>query len=72
MMTIEQAIAKNVTERLKAQGLTQKDLHKLSGVSCTCINGYLKMRTGARLSRIYFIAKALGCTVNDLLEGCEE
>jgi hypothetical protein len=30
------------------------------------------MRTGARLSRVYFIAKALGCTVNDLLEGCEE
>lgn len=52
--------------------MTQKDLHNLSGVSCTCINGYMKMRVGARLSRVYFIAKALGCTVNDLLEGCDE
>lgn len=71
-MTIEEAIAKNIKKRLKEKNLTQKDLHNLSGVSCTCINGYMKMRVCARLSRVYFIAKALGCTVNDLLEGCDE
>ena len=52
--------------------MTQNKLCKLSGVSRTCLSGYIRERNGARLSQIYFIAKALGCTVNDLLEGCEE
>ena len=71
-MTIETAVAENIKKRLKEKKMTQNKLCKLSGVSRTCLSGYIRERNGARLSRIYFIAKALGCTVNDLLEGCEE
>ena len=52
--------------------MTMTTLSKLCGIRRETIFSYANAIHGIRLNRIYFIAKALGVTVNDLLEGCDE
>lgn len=58
-------------ELRKAQGLTQKDLAYLTGVNQRLIQDYEQGRkniNGAAGARLYRLAKALLCNIEDLLE----
>lgn len=66
---------KNQPTRLKtirkARGMTQKQLAHASGASLRAIQQYeqrVKDVNGARAMKLYAIARALGCTMEDLLE----
>ena len=71
-MTVEEAVAKNLRRCLAEREMTMTTLSKLCGIRRETIFSYANAIHGIRLNRIYFIAKALGVTVNDLLEGCDE
>ena len=52
-------------------GLSQSDLSALTGISVRVIQNYeqdVRPLNGARAITVYKIAKALHCTVEDLLE----
>lgn len=54
------------------RGLSQSQLSKASGVSCSMIQFYEQGRRDinrAEAYTVYKLARALGCTVEDLLEG---
>ena len=55
----------------EAAGMTQAELAKLTGISVRVIQNYeqgTRPLNGARAITVYQIAKALNCTVEDLLE----
>lgn len=55
----------------EAAGITQAELAKLTGISVRVIQNYeqgTRPLNGARAITVYQIAKALNCTVEDLLE----
>lgn len=55
----------------EAAGISQADLAKLTGISVRVIQNYeqgARPLNGARAITVYKIAKALRCTVEDLLE----
>lgn len=55
----------------KARGMTQERLAKASGLSLRAIQQYeqrVKDINGSRARKLYSLARALGCTMEDLLE----
>jgi transcriptional regulator with XRE-family HTH domain len=55
----------------EAAGITQTELAKASGISVRVLQNYeqgTRPLNGARAITVYQIAKALNCTVEDLLE----
>lgn len=55
----------------EAAGMTQAELAKLTGISVRVIQNYeqgTRPLNGARAITVYQTAKALNCTVEDLLE----
>lgn len=55
----------------EAAGMTQAELAKLTGISVRVIQNYeqgTRPLNGARAITVYQIAKALNCTIEDLLE----
>lgn len=66
------SLAKNVKKRRKEKKLTQKQLAEQAGVSRVYIT---QMETNVRnpnVQVVYLVAKALGCTLNDLYDEEEE
>lgn len=61
----------NLKQIREAAGITQAELAKLTGISVRVIQNYeqgTRPLNGARAITVYQIAKALNCTVEDLLE----
>ena len=53
------------------KGLKQSDLAAASGIPLKCIGNYEQLRRNlnrAQVCTVYRLAKALGCTIEDLLE----
>ena len=59
--------AKGVKERMKALNMTQKDLANAAGITPMSVNRYLRCQQTARIDIVLRIAKALDCTVDDLI-----
>lgn len=62
---------RSLKERRVAKGMSQKELSEASGVDVRMIQHYeqgTKSINGARAINVYWIAQALGCTVEDLLD----
>lgn len=60
-----------LTEIRKKRGLTQAELAEASNVSCRTIQEYEQGRSDlnkASVITVYHIAKALDCTVEELIE----
>ena len=60
-------IAANIQERMERQGRSRKWLADATGVSLSSINNYLSAFTEPSATKIYRIARALHCTVEDLV-----
>lgn len=57
--------------RREAAGISQAELAKKTGISVRVIQNYeqgTRPLNGARAITVYQLAKALGCTVEDLLD----
>lgn len=57
--------------RREAAGISQAELAKKTGISVRVIQNYeqgTRPLNGARAITVYRLAKALGCTVEDLLD----
>lgn len=60
-----------LTDIRKKRGLTQAELAEASNVSCRTIQEYEQGRSDlnkASVMTVYQIAKALNCTIEDLIE----
>ncbi len=66
------SLAENVKKRRKEKKLTQEQLAEQAGVSRVYIT---QMETNVRnlnIQVVYLVAKALGCTLNDLYDENEK
>jgi transcriptional regulator with XRE-family HTH domain len=66
------SLAENVKKRRKEKKLTQEQLAEQAGVSIVYIT---QMETNVRnlnIQVVYLVAKALGCTLNDLYDEDEK
>ncbi len=66
------SLAENVKKRRKEKKLTQEQLAEQAGVSRVYIT---QMETNVRnhnIQVVYLVAKALGCTLNDLYDEDEK
>lgn len=71
-MTIQEAFRTNLIKRQSVKNWTNADLSRKSGISHTHITAIKNGNRTPNLYTAYIIAKALSCTVNDMLEGCDE
>lgn len=58
-------------EKRKAKGLSQADLAALTGISIRVIQDYeqgARAINNAKAITVYKIAKALGCTIEEIIE----
>lgn len=72
-MTMQEAFARNLSVCLAERNLSAYQLELESGISQYTIYSYTKSNNRIpNLYSAYKIAKALGVTVDRLLEGCDE
>lgn len=72
-MTMQEAFARNLSVCLAERNLSAYKIASESGISHTTIYSYTKSNNRIpNLYSAYKIAKALGVTVDRLLEGCDE
>ena len=65
-------ISYNISELLWARHMTQKELAKKAGVSYSVLSGYMRGLHDPSATRLKKIARALGCSVDELLKGVDE
>lgn len=71
MVRIKEDTMNKLKQTREAAGITQAELAKLTGISVRVIQNYeqgTRPLNGARAITVYQIAKALNCTIEDLLE----
>lgn len=69
MKTIEQIVGENIRSRRELLGLSQAELGSLAGkISGHTIGMWEKAKQGYRTANLEAVAKALGCTREDLLK----
>lgn len=64
----------NLKKVRKAKGMKQAELAEASGVPLKCIGNYEQLRRNinhARVDIVYALAEALGCRIEEILEGKE-
>lgn len=64
----------NLKKVRKAKGMKQVELAEASGVPLKCIGNYEQLRreiNHARVDIVYALASALGCRMEEILEGKE-
>ena len=64
----------NLKRKRIEKGMMQAELAELSGVPVKCIGNYEQLRreiNHARIDIVYALAKALGCRMEELMEGKE-
>ena len=66
------SLAENVRTRRKEKKLTQKALAEQAGVSRVYITQMKANVRNPNIQVVYLIAKALGCTLNDLYDEDKE
>lgn len=72
-MTFDEIIAKNLRHIREQRGLLKTELAELSGVTRVTINNIeLGTRKGCNIITLNKLAKALGISIFDLLEGVDE
>lgn len=74
-MTVQEAFQKNLNKRMETFGLygmTNKELSRRSGISDGHISLLRRSGRTPNLYTAYVIAEVFNCTVDDLLEGCDE
>lgn len=66
-------VSKLKLQRIKA-GMKQSELSEKAGVPMKCIGNYEQLRRNishARVDIVYRLAKALGCSIEDLIDDLE-
>ena len=63
---------RNISVELIRREMTQKQLANQIGIHPESLSRYCTGKREPRISWVYKIAKALGCTIDSLLEGCDE
>ncbi len=72
-MTVQEAFARNLSMCLAERHLSAYQLEAESGITQTTIYSYTNSNNRTpNLHSAYKIAKALGVTIDSLLEGCDE
>lgn len=66
-LQIRKEFGRRVYRKMLRQGLSQKDLSELSGLSEVILSRYLNGKSSPTLQTIYKIAKALNCSADDLI-----
>lgn len=64
----------NLKRKRIEKGMMQAELAELSGVPVKCIGNYEQLRreiNHARIDIVYALAEALGCRMEELMEGKE-
>lgn len=67
-MELTEAWEKNLHERTAAAGKSKKQVARECGIG----SGSLYTKAGPTLADAFRISRALGCTVEDLIEGADE
>ena len=62
----------NLREKRKEKGMTQTDLANAIGMSCQAVHYYENGLREPNLSALQGLAKALDCTVDELIRDPEE
>lgn len=65
----------NLKRKRIEKGIKQAELAELSGVPVKCIGNYEQLRreiNHARVDIVYALAEALGCRMEEILEGKEK
>ena len=65
------AIGENLGWRLECAGMSLKDLHEATGVSYSTLSNYQRGLNVPNAVNLKKMATALGCTMDDLMEGVE-
>ena len=68
MMTNREEIGLNISDALKARGMTQTELANLSGISTTSISRYIHGGSYPTMDRLVIIAEILGTNIFELLK----
>ena len=73
-MMLQDAFAENARRFIQEKGYSDKlyVVAKRGGISKNTIYNILNRNHGVSLAVAYGLAKALGVTLNDLVEGCDE
>lgn len=62
-----QRFARRLSKKMRLHGFTQMDLAEVTGISYVTISNYMNCKTVPNLYAAEKLAKALDCTVEDLL-----
>lgn len=65
------ALGNNIHKRLREQHKTQRQLAKELGTSEHMMSKYMTGANIPSVMKLYHIAKYLGCTMDELMEGVE-
>lgn len=63
-----EVFSKNLTRYMKQEGITQKEIAKIAGVSAPTVNNWIKCHKYPRIDRIEKIALHFGIRKSDLIE----
>lgn len=66
MGELKETVARSLRVQRAKAGMTQDELARVSGVSVDAIRSYERCMSLPLLETAYKLAKALGCSVNDL------
>lgn len=65
---VKKIFSKNLTRYMKEEGITQKEIAKIAGVSAPTVNNWIKCHKYPRIDRIEKIAMHFGIRKSDLIE----
>lgn len=71
-MTVKEAISKNIRRIKKERNLTYPDLAELSGLHKLAIMNWVMQRNATTIECAWLLCRALGISLDDLVEGADE
>lgn len=65
------ALGNNIHRRLREQHKTQRQMAKDLGISEHMMSDYVNGESAPHVFKLYKMAKYLGCTIDELMEGTD-
>lgn len=65
------ALTQNIKRLCERNGMTQKELAEKSGITSVSVSRYCNGTRTPNAKTLYAMAKALGCRMDELMEGVE-
>lgn len=71
-MTVREALSKNLRRIKKERKLTYADITELTGINKCSVLNWITQKNGTTLDCAWLLCRALGISIDDLVEGADE